>query len=439
LYVATFTATARGTSTFKTDPADVLPLHETATNFPEKAIPYPRIDYGFASIDIVEAPKLVQIELVPTSVNGSPLPNNQIQAGSEFLVSAYVRDIRTDIADQFKGVFSAYLDVFYPQTLVTPVASTTSPFGYTINFASPFTEGQKANFVTTSGLIDEVGAFRSSAPSQPNQPNAQLLFTTRFRALQPAGGLGSVVFTADPADLQPVNEVSVIRSGSGQVPDPGLAVPTAQVLYVSTPVITVVGTGAGEAEFTNPMNPLDVNDDGWVTPTDALYVMNFLNVNGPLDLRTLSEGAAEGEATDIYYYDTNGDKVISAQDVLPVINHLNMVANTGSQAGQAEGEAAWTPVASEIAALAVDPPAVAAMLELVDAPTARAVLTKSDSLAILPEVDSSATPDAYFPIDEQEEGEALLEMASWMADDVLEDIAGAWQDPSALELLELIA
>ncbi|MDV7401703.1 dockerin type I domain-containing protein, partial [Arthrospira platensis SPKY1] len=100
---------------------------------------------------------------------------------------------------------------------------------------------------------------------------------------------------------------------------------------------------------------MDVNDDGWVTPTDALYVMNFLNVNGPLDLRTLSQGAAEGEAADIYYYDTNGDKVISAQDVLPVINHLNMVANAGSQAGQAEGEAAWTPVASEIAALAVDP------------------------------------------------------------------------------------
>lgn len=429
LYVATFTATAKGTATFRADPADVLPLHETSVNFPEKAVPYPRIDFGIATVEIVDAPKLVQIQLVATTLNGNPLPNNQVQAGSDFLVSAYVQDIRTDINDQLKGVFSAYLDVFYPQLLTTPVASATSPFGFDIGFAPPFTEGQKAEFIVNIGQINEVGAFRSSAPNLPNTPQPQLLFTTRFRALPPAGGLGSIVFTADPADSQPINEVSLIRSGSGQVPDPGLSVPTAQVEYISTPVITVIGA-VGEAEFTNPNNALDVNNDGFVTPTDALYVMNFLNTIGPFDLRTIGSGGAEGEAADIYYYDTNGDKVISTQDLLGVINHLNLVAASGTQAGQAEGEA-WTPDPDAIVALTLDPPAVSAMIALVDAPTARAVLTELGSVPV-------SADEAYFPAPDDDQGIDDLDL--WLADDMVEDIAGAWQDPaSPLELLDLVA
>ena len=431
LYVATFTATAKGVATFRADPSDVLPLHETSVNFPEKAVPYPRIDFGIASVEIVDAPKLVQIELVATTLTGTPLPNNQVQAGSEFLVSAYVQDIRTDVADQLKGVFSAYLDVFYPQLLTTPVASATSPFGFNIAFSPPFTEGQKAEFIVNIGQINEVGAFRSSAPNLPNTPQPQLLFTTRFRALPPAGGLGSIVFTADPADSQPINEVSLIRSGSGQVPDPGLSVPTAQVEYISTPVITVIGA-VGEGEFTNPNNPLDVNNDGFVTPTDALFVMNFLNTIGPFDLRTILSGSAEGEAADVYYYDTNADKIISTQDLMPIINYLNFAAATGSQTGQGEGEA-WTPDASEIVALAVDPPAVSAMIALADAPTARAALTK---LGFVP----AAAEEDYFPAPDQDDDLDLADLDLWLADDMVEDIAGAWQDPaSALELLDLIA
>jgi hypothetical protein len=436
LYAATFTAVAKtlpGQPTFfKADPADVLPLHETSVNFPEKAVPYPRIDFGVASVEVVDAPKLVQIELVATTLNGTVLEKDDtIQAGTEFFVSAYVQDIRTDVADPLKGVFSAYLDVFFPRFLTTPVASDTSPFGFNIAFSPPFTEGQKAEFITNIGQINEVGAFRSSAPNLPNTPQPQLLFTTRFRALSPAGGFGQIAFTADPADSQPINEVSLIRSGSGQVPDPGLSVPTAQVEYISTPSFTVIGA-AGEGEFTNPNNPLDVNNDGFVTPTDALYVMNFLNTIGPFDLRTILSGAAEGEAADVYYYDTNADKIVSTQDLMPIINYLNLAAATGSQTGQAEGEA-WTPQASEIVALTVDPPAVSAMIALADAPTARAALTKLGFV-------STAAEENYFPAPDQDDDQELADLDLWLADDMVEDIAAAWQDPaSAFEPLDLIA
>jgi hypothetical protein len=210
-----------------------------------------------------------------------------------------------------------------------------------------------------------------------------------------------------------------------------LSVPTAQVEYVSTPSFTVIGA-VGEGEFTNPNNPLDVNNDGFVTPTDALYVMNFLNTIGPFDLRTILSGSAEGEAADIYYYDTNADKIVSTQDLMSIINHLNLVATTGSQTGQAEGEA-WTPDASEIVALTVDPPAVSAMIALADAPTARAALTK---LGFVP----APAEENYFPAPDQDDDQDMADLDLWLADDMVEDIAGAWQDPaSALELLDLIA
>ncbi|MCH5374252.1 MAG: dockerin type I domain-containing protein [Planctomycetes bacterium] len=434
LYAATFTATAQGTVSFRTDPADVLPLHETSVNFPEKAVDYPRIDFGLTTISIVEAPTLVEIQLVATDLNGNPLKNNQISAGSDFLVSAYVQDVRDDIADQFKGVFSAYLDVFYPQTLTRPVASATNPFGFTINFAQPFTEGRKAEFIVNSGIINEVGAFRATAPAQPNVPQAQLLFTTRFTALTPPGGLGSIVFTADPADLLPTNEVSLIRSGTGQVPDPGLSVSPAQIEYINSQVITIVG-GAGEAEFTNYSMPTDVNGDGFTSPSDALALINFLNAYGPMDLTYLSAGTGEGEAGDRYFFDTNGDKVISPMDVIGVINYLNMAAHVGGEGESASGEPNV-----EVAALIVDPASAMQMVAAVDAQATDAAVAENEYAVLAPGAEATVEQPDVFPApsdDLNHHGFADVDLL--LADDLLEDVASAWQGAGeSPELLDLL-
>jgi hypothetical protein len=444
LYAATFRATSLGVATFRTDPADLV-QNETLvygrSSPPAARVPYDRIDFGQTSIQVVPTRKLVEIQLVATDLTGNPLPNNVVQAGQQFLVSAFVQDIREDFPDSLKGVFSAYLDVLYPANLATPVPSATSGFGFTIDFAAPFTEGRKAQFLPASGLIDEVGAFRASAPAQPSTPQQQRLFTTRFTAQFPPGGIGSIVFTADPADLQPQNQVSLIRSG---VLDPitgvdfGLAVPTAQVSYVSTPVITVIGA-AGEAEFTNPSNPLDVNNDGYVTPMDALFVMNFLNTHGPVDLKNLFSGGAEGEAGVIHYYDTNGDGIISPADVLPIINHLNAAARLVTQGGQAEGEADWGTGASENIALVVDPTAVAAMIDLVDASEARIRLAEAEAKALATAEPLDLLEDAYrmSALDDVEDSDDLN---WWLEDELVEDIAEAWKSPDAMDILgELVA
>jgi hypothetical protein len=87
---------------------------------PASPVPYDRIDFGHATVQVVKPVPLVEVRLNATDLNGNPLPNNRLQAGQQFLVNAYVQDIRTDIVDSLKGVFSAYLDVVYPVNLAAP-------------------------------------------------------------------------------------------------------------------------------------------------------------------------------------------------------------------------------------------------------------------------------------------------------------------------------
>ena len=84
--------------------------------------------------------------------------------------------------------------------------------------------------------------------------------------------------------------------------------------------------------FRNNRNALDVNADGFVSPIDALLVINFLNRNGPTTLPT------NPPFTPPPFLNTTGldePGVVSAGDALAVINFLN--ANAGGE-GEAEGE-----------------------------------------------------------------------------------------------------
>ncbi len=97
----------------------------------------------------------------------------------------------------------------------------------------------------------------------------------------------------------------------------------------------VVGAEAPDfafASFTNPDDAVDVNDDGVVTPVDALLVINVLNRgDGGLVAPFRSEANATGP-----YYDSNGDGNITPLDVLKVVNWLNL----GDDSGEGEGHIA---------------------------------------------------------------------------------------------------
>src|SRR5262249_5539624 len=63
----------------------------------------------------------------------------------------------------------------------------------------------------------------------------------------------------------------------------------------------------------------DVNDDGFVAPSDPLMVINDINAR---TARLLSEPFDNNDLT-LGYLDVDGDQHVSPGDALRVINHLN--------------------------------------------------------------------------------------------------------------------
>ncbi len=81
----------------------------------------------------------------------------------------------------------------------------------------------------------------------------------------------------------------------------------------------------------NPAQNLDVNADGFVSPIDALLIINFLNNNN-------GGGSVAGLPAPPPYRDVNGDNFISAIDALIVINALN---SNGGGEGEGASGAMW--------------------------------------------------------------------------------------------------
>ena len=110
---------------------------------------------------------------------------------------------------------------------------------------------------------------------------------------------------------------------------------------------TVTVTVSGIFDYQNASNPLDVNKDGFVSPLDALIIVNTLNRLGPRLLGGIV-GVPE------FCFDVNGDGSVSPIDVLLIVNFLN--------GPQREGEG----VAAETSSIghAEQQPALFVMLDL---------------------------------------------------------------------------
>ncbi len=91
------------------------------------------------------------------------------------------------------------------------------------------------------------------------------------------------------------------------------------------------------AYYQNPDNPLDVTGDSFVTPLDALRILNSLNLNGGarrLDPATEPLGRS--------FLDTNGDYQLTPLDALIVINGIaSQAAAEAAPAAEERDEAVW--------------------------------------------------------------------------------------------------
>jgi hypothetical protein len=130
---------------------------------------------------------------------------------------------------------------------------------------------------------------------------------------------------------------SNLRAPASAIPGPTYA--RFRLSTEGTGMVTGEAT-AGEVEdylvqiqtnpWQNPLNPLDVDADGYASPVDVLTLINYINEN-PNNLQ-LPLPKPPGTP----FLDPNGDGFATAQDVLQVITYLNEV-NSG---GAGEGEAA---------------------------------------------------------------------------------------------------
>ncbi len=79
----------------------------------------------------------------------------------------------------------------------------------------------------------------------------------------------------------------------------------------------------------NPVNNLDVNADGYISPLDVLIVVNYLNFQSRPSIPISDLAPAPP------YMDVDGDRFITPLDVLALVNYLNARSN---QHGEGEGQ-----------------------------------------------------------------------------------------------------
>jgi subtilisin family serine protease len=212
------------------------------------------------------------------------------------------------------------------ETLTVPVViEVTEAAGVTIGGFDLILEYDADKFTVSQAKLGDLflgtdvsGTMTQPAPGQLIYTADSLVGTSRF----PAGTVGDLLTLTvaigagaapGPAAWNLLASLGPSRTG---VYDAALA-----ELVLHPPLTNASGDAGdgllliddGRSAWHNPVDGLDVNGDGLVTPLDAVIVINRLN----------AEAAGEAPASAAYYYDVNDDSFCTAQDVLIVINHLN--------------------------------------------------------------------------------------------------------------------
>ena len=269
--------------------------------------------------------KLSVILLDP--ISGNPTSAITVNQGETFSVRVTAEDLRLGGDDTNRGAQAAYLDLLFDRNKVTPISISFDP---TYNALRRGDLNQPA-----PGSIDEAGA--TDALGDPPGQGEKTVFTVLLRATAPTSGQ-PVQIIGDPADLVEVTDVVLSPEEPGSL-DPILGSPVAlndsQVYLQSSGNVIIFG--AGEGFFVNRNNPLDVNQDNNVSPSDVLGVINTLNLTGP---RSLIGQSFQGSSIPMGMVDVNMDSMLTPMDALAVINYLNVRSHTSvMQTAGAEGEA----------------------------------------------------------------------------------------------------
>ena len=248
---------------------------------------------------------------------GRPITGN-IPVNTRFGVQFVVDDLRTALQASPQGVFAAFADILYNAGLVRPSNTIlTDAFNFDVVFSDIFgslnsSTGQVSGafgISDTPGIIDEFGSI--VAVNDPNflPPGAVagdpvLLATLYFDAIAP----GRVDFKTSPPDVSPQRDSLFFT--------PDSPIPLNLIRFGATS-ITIGGSAASpEGEVRqNGLLPADVNDDGRVTPIDALLIINEISQRRRAEGETAAQRFSK-------FADVSGDGRITPLDALQVISSI---------------------------------------------------------------------------------------------------------------------
>lgn len=181
----------------------------------------------------VEAARLVDFRVEVTDSAGVEI--SSVSVGDEFDLRVYVEDSSSDP----RGVFSAYADLLYNESLVAADGE--------LEYGSEYPNNREGE-LTSGGLIDEVGAF---AGTQELGGGEFLLFKLSMQAIHG----GTAVFESEAADELPAHEL--LRFGGD------FHVQPEEVQYGATSLTIDAAFGANDDIF-------NVDEDSGVTGFDVL-------------------------------------------------------------------------------------------------------------------------------------------------------------------------
>ncbi len=170
----------------------------------------------------------------------------------------------------------------------------------------------------------------------------------------------------------------------------------------------------------NLRDPLDVNDDSYISPIDALLVINDLNKRGARPLVEPSTGPP--------FLDVNGDGSVGPLDALLVVNYLNELSDAGE--GESSGDVLVTaghvspPSDLDFTSLLIEPPVAPIGMR-----TARPSRTDwsspiEDPLAAAIVESLPTTDNALHHLSQQRQHRAAAEQACQTLEELLDLLSG---------------
>lgn len=402
-----------GQFVLQANPADLLPAGQVTLYGIDGQIPADKIEYGTANIQVI----VVDSDgdgVADFEEDGGPYEGDGNRDGIPDRLQNDVASVRSLAEQRYATFVAASPAVLSDVAAVDQPAPGSAPAG--IEFPQGFFQGHLGGLATAAATTLTVylqpGAiantyYRFGPTPENTEPHwYPFLFD----------GVTGAILHEDRIELRLVEG----QRGDDNLAAAGLA----------------FGPGApglSDAPWTNPINTLDVNNSGTVTPLDALTLINEINRTGPRDLPLVPPA---GESLPPYL-DTNADNRLEALDVLLVINFLNSLAagegesfSAAATLPQPVAAAAWLP-ASE--APGATPSSLPTGRDRVEPPSAAA----RDSVArletavwtALPAWDSGQ-PDSSPPL-RPERGWPQAVDDDWedALDEIATDVAQIWETP----------